>query len=73
MAFTFRLEKEDGAPADPPSFRTSVLTWRRGDTIPLGYESLATGAAGTLGSGKGRWRYKRMAFGSLPALGVAAP
>jgi hypothetical protein len=40
MAYTFRLEKEDGAPADPPSFRTSVLTWRRGDTIPLGHRTL---------------------------------
>jgi hypothetical protein len=40
MAFTFRLEDEDGGPADPPSFRTSVLAWRRGDTIPLGQRTL---------------------------------
>ncbi len=36
MAFTYKLEHEDGTPADPPSFQTSVPTWRPGDTIPLG-------------------------------------
>jgi hypothetical protein len=36
MAFMFGLEREDGAPADPPTFRTSVSAWRPGDTIPLG-------------------------------------
>ena len=40
MAFMFWLEDEDGGPADPPSFRTSVLAWRRGDTIPLGQRTL---------------------------------
>ena len=35
-AFTYKLEHEDGTPADPPSFQTSVPTWRPGDTIPLG-------------------------------------
>jgi hypothetical protein len=34
-AFTYRLELADGKPADPPSFRTSVPTWRPGDEIPL--------------------------------------
>ena len=36
MAFTYKLEHEDGTPADPPSFKTSVPTWRPGDTMPLG-------------------------------------
>jgi hypothetical protein len=36
MAFTFRLEGEDGTPADLPTFKTAVPNWRRGDTIPLG-------------------------------------
>ena len=36
MAFTFRLEQEDGAPADPPTLHTAVPNWRAGDTIPLG-------------------------------------
>ena len=40
MAFMFKLENEDGAPADPPSFRTSVLAWLKGDTIPLGHRTL---------------------------------
>jgi len=36
MAFTYRLEKEDGTPADPPVLHTAVPTWSVGDTIPLG-------------------------------------
>jgi hypothetical protein len=36
MAFLFRLEHEDGTPADPPRFHTAVPTWNPGDTIPLG-------------------------------------
>lgn len=35
MAFTYKLEHEDGTPADPPSFHTAVPTWHLGDTIPL--------------------------------------
>ena len=35
-AFTYKLEHEDGTPADPPSFQTSVPNWGQGDTIPLG-------------------------------------
>jgi hypothetical protein len=31
--FTYRLEHEDGTPADPPTFHTVVPTWRAGDTI----------------------------------------
>jgi hypothetical protein len=34
--FIFRLELEDGTPADPPTFDTATPTWRIGDTIPLG-------------------------------------
>jgi len=36
MAFTYRLEQEDGTPADPPVLHTAVPTWHVGDTIPLG-------------------------------------
>ena len=36
MTFTFRLERLDGAPADPPSFRTVAPRWEPGDTIPIG-------------------------------------
>jgi hypothetical protein len=35
MTFTFKLERLDGTPADPPSFKTGVLVWNPGDTIPL--------------------------------------
>jgi hypothetical protein len=36
MAFTYKLEQEDGTPADPPVLHTAVPTWHAGDTIPLG-------------------------------------
>lgn len=36
MAFTYKLEHEDGTPADPRTFKTAVPNWRPGDTIPLG-------------------------------------
>ena len=36
MPFTFKLERADGSPADPPTIATAVPTWRPGDTIPLG-------------------------------------
>jgi hypothetical protein len=35
MTFTFKLERLDGTPAEPPSFKTTVLVWQPGDTIPL--------------------------------------
>ena len=31
----FKLERTDGTPADPPTYRTGVYAWRPGDTIPL--------------------------------------
>lgn len=36
MVFSFRLEDEDGAPADPPTLKAVVPDWRPGDTIALG-------------------------------------
>jgi hypothetical protein len=40
MTFTFKLERLDGTPAEPPSFKTTVLVWHSGDTIPLGNRTL---------------------------------
>jgi hypothetical protein len=40
MAFTYRLELEDGTPADPPTLDTAVPTWGVGDTIPLGRDRI---------------------------------
>jgi hypothetical protein len=40
MAFTYRLEKEDGTPADPPVLHTAVPNWQVGDTIPLGADEV---------------------------------
>jgi hypothetical protein len=38
--FTYRLELEDGTPADPPTFDTAVPNWSPGDTIPLGRDGM---------------------------------
>jgi hypothetical protein len=35
-AFAFKLEREDGTPADPPTLTAAVPNWSPGDTIPLG-------------------------------------
>jgi hypothetical protein len=41
MAFIYKLEREDGTPADPPVLHTAVPNWSVGDTIPLGaYKAL---------------------------------
>jgi hypothetical protein len=33
MAFRFKLELEDGSPADPPTLHAAVPNWQAGDTI----------------------------------------
>jgi hypothetical protein len=38
--FTFKLELEDGTPADPPVLHTAVPNWQAGDTIPLGADRM---------------------------------
>ena len=35
MTYFFRLQRTDGLPADPPTYRSTVLSCRQGDTIPL--------------------------------------
>jgi hypothetical protein len=40
MAFLFKLETTEGAPAEPPTLTTAVPNWRAGDTIPLGHGTL---------------------------------
>jgi hypothetical protein len=40
MAFLFRLQTADGAPADPPKLESAVPNWSSGDTIPLGARTL---------------------------------
>jgi len=34
--FLFRLVREDGAPAEPPTLSSAVPDWGEGDTIHLG-------------------------------------
>ena len=36
MAFTLRLERADGTPAEPPTMESTELAWAPGDRIPLG-------------------------------------
>ena len=36
--YHLRLQRTDGTPADPPTYRSSTLNWRQGDTIPLSAE-----------------------------------
>jgi hypothetical protein len=38
--FAFRLEHQDGTPAEPRTFEAAVPNWRPGDTIPLGKRAL---------------------------------
>jgi hypothetical protein len=40
LGFTYTLEREDGTPADPPTFKTAATNWRPGDTIPLGRDRM---------------------------------
>ena len=40
MAFAYKLEQQDGTPADPPILRTAVSAWSAGDTIPLGRDRI---------------------------------
>lgn len=35
-SFAFKLEHEDGSPADPPTLKAAVPNWRAGDVIALG-------------------------------------
>jgi hypothetical protein len=35
MTHTFKLERLDGTPAEPATFKTTILVWNPGDTIPL--------------------------------------
>jgi hypothetical protein len=35
MPFKFKMVLEDGAPADPPTFATSVPNWREGDPVMI--------------------------------------
>jgi hypothetical protein len=38
--FLFRLETENGAPAEPPTLSSAVPNWGEGDTIHLGKRTL---------------------------------
>jgi hypothetical protein len=51
MAFMFKLEREDGTPADPPTLKAAVPDWRAGDTIALGHGRLLRVVATRLDEG----------------------
>jgi hypothetical protein len=54
MAFTYKLEREDGLPADPPMLRAAVPNWSPGDTIPLPQGRMLRVVATRLDEGFGR-------------------
>jgi hypothetical protein len=33
--YSFRLQRTDGTPADPPTYRSLTLSWKQGDEIPI--------------------------------------
>jgi hypothetical protein len=39
--FFFKLEHEDGTPADPPKFTSAVPDWRPGHTVQSGPQDAA--------------------------------
>jgi hypothetical protein len=43
MAFLFRLQTANGAPAEPPKLESAVPNWRAGHTIPLAGPDAACG------------------------------
>lgn len=40
LGFTFRLQHEDGTPADPATFTAAVPNWSPGDTIHMSRRTL---------------------------------
>ena len=38
--FSYKLERADGTPAEPPVLHTAVPNWQAGDTIPLGADRM---------------------------------
>jgi hypothetical protein len=55
MTFTFKLERLDGTPAEPPSIESSVLSWHPGDTIPLGAERACAWSASATTTRRPLW------------------
>ena len=39
-AFAYKLEREDGTPANPPRLKPAVPNWSPGDVIPLGRDRM---------------------------------
>jgi hypothetical protein len=40
LGLTYRLELQDGTPADPPVLHSAISTWQAGDAIPMGGRTL---------------------------------
>jgi hypothetical protein len=38
--YDFRLQRTDGSPADPPTYRSLAASWHQGDEIPVPGRSL---------------------------------
>jgi hypothetical protein len=68
--YHFRLQQSDGSPADPPTYRSTVLTWRQGDTIPLGRGRIfaSSGFATTMLTSRRSWSLRTCRVQALPLL-----
>jgi NMD protein affecting ribosome stability and mRNA decay len=60
MAFLFRLEMEDGSPADPPTLSVAVPNMRVGDVIPLGSRSLLVVDKRDDGTRRPSWSWRKV-------------
>ena len=50
MTFTFKLERADGTPAEPPTMESTATNWPVGETIPLGRDRTLRVVADAAGS-----------------------
>ena len=70
--YQFRLQWTDGSPADPPTYRSSTLNWRQGDTIPFNAERTFAFSASGCDSTEETMRHSPGGFGRERA-GKAQP
>ena len=79
MAFAYRLEHEDGTPAEPPALRTAVPNWQAGNVILLRHRSLrVVDVRLDEGTGRDRWKTDQACWGCgrdsrTPKLGRCYP
>ena len=67
MTYPFRLQRTDGTPADPATFRSSELNWRQGEIIHLTPERRlrVLGTATTTPTSRRSWSSRTWPNGAL--------